>query len=99
MSSCDWHLDAAVRSAGQAFSCNPACTQEISECQYYTYRPTYVFFMEVYMCSAPAPAERTGMASFIDQEGVELKERYNHYYSTKVLTLFYLFIYPSFGLR
>lgn len=47
------------------------------------------------MCSAPAPAERTGMASFIDQEGVELKERYNHYYSTKVLTLFYLFIYLS----
>ncbi len=31
------------------------------------------------MCSTPAPAERTGMASFIDQEGVELKERYNHY--------------------
>ncbi len=41
------------------------------------------------MCSAPAPAERTGMASFIDQEGVELKKRYNHYCSTKVLTVIF----------
>lgn len=66
-----------MRSAGQASHATLHANSRSVSVNIVSIHTCKCVFMDVtlYMCSAPAPAERTGMASFIDQEKVNLKER------------------------